>query len=71
MLRARLALPVSLEDLAERIWHLPRRDREELEDLLEERFVHTVLKRAKEIPRLRRERKLLSLAQLKRAVSHR
>lgn len=62
----RVPAPVSLEDPAESIWRLPRRDRETLEDLLEERFVRTVTRRAKEIPWLRKAGKLLTLRDLKR-----
>lgn len=63
---SRISLPVSLSDLAESIWHLPSKEREALEDLLEKQFVRTVLRRAKEIPRLRKTGKLISLEELKR-----
>ena len=60
----------TIERLAEEIWQLPRREREALEDLFEEKFVRTALRRAKEIPRLRREGKLLSLETLRQEFSH-
>ena len=59
-------MPTSLEHLAETIWQLPRKDREALEDILEEKFVKTVLRRAREIPRLRKQKKLLSLKDIER-----
>jgi len=60
-----ISVPVAIEDLAESIWKLPRHDRETLEDLLEKRFVQTVLRRVKEIPVLRKKGKLLSFEQIK------
>lgn len=68
-IRTRVSVP--LEDLAESIWRLPRRDREALELLLEKRFVRTVLRRAKDVPRLRRAGKLLTLRDLRQAFSRR
>lgn len=61
----RVSIPIQLEELAESIWRLPRRERETLEDLLEKNFVQRALKRAKNIPRLRKEKKLLSLGELR------
>ena len=69
--RTRVVVPISLEDLAESIWRLPRRERETLGDLLEVRFVRTVMRRAREIPRLRKAGKLLTLYDLKREFSRR
>ena len=65
---SRVSVPVALESLAEAIWQLPRRDREALEDVLEEKFVKTVLRRSGEITRLRKGKKLLSLADIKRSL---
>ena len=59
-------MPTSLEHLAETIWQLPRKDREAIEDILEEKFVKTVLRRAREIPRLRKQKKLLFLKDIER-----
>lgn len=63
---ARVTIPVPLQDLAQTIWELPRRDKEALEELLEERFVRSVLKRARQIPALRRQKKLVSLAAMRK-----
>ena len=63
---ARISISLNLEELAQSIWQMPKRERQALEDILEEKFVRTVLRRSKQIPRLRQEKKLLSLAQLKR-----
>lgn len=65
----RVSVPMSLDALAQSIWQMPRKDREALEDVLEEKFVKTVLRRAREIPRLRRENKLISLRDIERAPS--
>ncbi len=65
------SLPVALDALAESIWRLPRRKRESLEEMLEKKFVATTLRRAKEIPRLRKKGKLLTLEELKRGLSRR
>ncbi len=65
----KISIPVSVQDLAESIWQLPPREREALEDILEEKFVKTALRRAREVPRLRREKKLLSLKDIKQAFS--
>lgn len=62
----RISIYLNLEELAQSIWQMPKRDRQALKDILEEKFVKTVLRRSKQIPRLRREKKLLSLAELKR-----
>lgn len=61
---SRVFIPVPLDELAKTIWQLSPGDRETLSTLLEEKFVHTVLRRAKEIPRLRKAGKLLSLKEL-------
>lgn len=66
----RISIPVPLDQLAESIWQLPRKDREALEDVLEEKFVKTVLRRAREIPRMRREKRLLSLKEIEKNFSH-
>ena len=63
---ARISISLNLEELAQSIWQMPKRDRQALEDILEEKFVKTVLRRSKQIPRLRREKKLLSLADLQK-----
>ena len=67
----RVVTPIPLEDIAESIWLLPPRDRETLEDLLEKKFVRTVLRRSREVPRLRKTGKLLTLRQLKQSLAHR
>lgn len=67
----KVSIPVSVDQLAESIWQLPRKDREALEDVLEERFVKTLLRRAREVPRLRKEKKLLSLKEVAGAFSRR
>ena len=69
VIRPQVPVPTTLDDLAESIWRLPRRKRETLEDLLETRFVETILRRAKEIPRLRKAGKLLTLRQLQSEFS--
>mgnify|MGYP001598160273 CR=1 FL=1 len=58
-----------VEELAENILRLPRRERETLEELLEEKFVATVLRRARQIPRLRKKGKLLTFDKLKQEFS--
>ena len=63
---ARILISLNLEELAQSIWQMPKRERQALEDILEEKFVRTVIRRSKQIPRLRQEKKLLSLAELKR-----
>ncbi len=60
---------LSLDGLAEMLWKLPSHDLEAVEDMVERKFVRTVLNRAQEIPRLRKQGKLLSLADLKRVCS--
>lgn len=65
----RMVIPISLEDIAESIWQLPPRDRETLEDLLEKKFVQTILRRSREIPRLRKAGKLLTLRQLEQSTA--
>lgn len=67
----RVADPLSVEDIAEHIWQLPTRRRETLEDLLEEKFVRTVLRRSREVSRLRKTGKLLTLRQLKQSFARR
>ena len=56
---------IKIDELADVFWRLPRSQREALEDVLEEKFVKTVLRRAKEIPRLRKQKKLLSLSDIR------
>lgn len=63
---SKISVPVSVQDLAESIWRLPPKERETLEDILEKNFVRRVLKRSKEISRLRKEKKLLSLRDVER-----
>lgn len=67
----KLSAPQTLADIAERIWQLPARHRETLEDLLEEKFVRTVLRRSREVSRLRKSGKLLTLRQLKQSFARR
>jgi hypothetical protein len=67
----RVAIPIPLDTLARTIWELPRRDKEALEELLEERFVRTVLKRAQQIPALRRGKKLISLETMRKEFAKR
>lgn len=62
---SQVSIPVRIDDLAETIWRLPSSDREALEDLLEAQFVKKVLRRAREIPQLRKEGNLLSLDELR------
>ena len=59
----------SVEKLAESIWRLPPRQREALGDVLEEKFVKNILRRVRQIPRLRKEKKLLSLKDIERTFS--
>lgn len=51
---------LNINELAEVFWQLPRREREALEDILEKKFVKTVLRRSKEMSKLRKQKKLLS-----------
>ena len=66
---SKISVPVSVQDLAESIWRLPPKERQSLEDVLEEKFVKRVLRRSNEIPRLRKEKKLLSLRDIERVLA--
>lgn len=67
----RIAVPAPIQDLAQTIWALPRRDKEALEELLEERFVRSVLKRVRQIPGIRRAKKLVSLEKMRKEFASR
>ena len=62
-----VSIPVPFEALAEIIWHLRPREREVLEELLEKKLVSKVIRRSREIPRLKKEEKLLSLSALRQS----
>lgn len=57
----------SLKDLVRAVKNLDLPDRETLEMLLDEEFTHTVIKRGKEVTRLRKQNQLLSFAELKKS----
>ena len=58
-----------LSDLAEVVKKLNLSERETLEMLLDTGFTKTVIKRNKEIERLRKQNRLLSFEELKKSLS--